>query len=321
MSITYPPRGRRLAFTLIELLVVIAIIAILIGLLLPAVQKIREAANRMKCSNNLKQLGLAIHNYHDTTNVLPRNMSPNTYGYDMNGRSWSWLAEILPYIEQDNLFNTAAQSGTSLSSSGWNRPTFGQTYPCPNGVNMYSTQVKTYLCPSDGSSTQARTDRANTGGYACGMTNYRGVSGSNWCWGNYYNGGTNGDCNGLDNGDGVFFRSDENYPIGLAAVTDGLSNTFFVGEDLPDRNQHCGWPNANYANGTCAIPLNTSLPGTTPLYDFSDWPNVYSFRSRHAGGANFLLGDGHVQYIAQTIDRATYLALATKAGGEVITGP
>jgi len=308
----------RSGFTLIELLVVIAIIAILIGLLLPAVQKIREAANRMKCSNNLKQLGLAIHNYHDTNGVLPRNTDPGTYGYDINGRSWSWMSQILPYVEQDNLYRlTPTGLTTSLGSPIGQQPTFNQSQTTPTGISIYAQQIKTFLCPSDQTSTSARTDRANTPGYLAGSTNYRGVSGCNWCWGSYTNTGTNGDCNGLDNGDGVFFRADSKFQFGLAAVTDGLSNTFFVGEDIPGMNQHCGWTNSNYANGTCSIPLNNAMQVGQPGYNNpGDWPNVYSFRSRHPGGANFALGDGSVRFVRQTIDLPTYRAMASKSGGE-----
>jgi prepilin-type N-terminal cleavage/methylation domain-containing protein len=310
----------RVGFTLIELLVVIAIIAILIGLLLPAVQKIREAANRMKCSNNLKQIGLAIHNYHDTNGFLPRNQNPNTYGYDINARSWSWLAESLPFIEQDNLYKTQATSAgnPSISSPPPTRPTFLQARTTIPGIDVYATQIKTYLCPSDSSSVQARTDRANTGGYACGSTNYKGVSGSNWAWGSYPNTGPSGNNNGLDVGDGVFYRADDGNQIGLAGVSDGLSNTLFAGEDIPSINQHCGWPNSNYANGTCAIPLNNGMQTGQPGFNNpGDWPNLYSFRSRHAQGANFLIGDGGVRFVRQSIDLATYRALATRSGGEV----
>jgi prepilin-type processing-associated H-X9-DG protein len=211
-------------------------------------------------------------------------------------------------------------SNQALSNPQSNRPTFNQSQATVTpGVSIYASQIKTYLCPSDQSSAQARTDRANTGGYLCGSTNYRGVSGSNWCWGSYTNTGTNGDCNGLDNGDGVFFRSDSNYSFGFAAVTDGLSNTLFVGEDIPEMNQHCGWPNANYANGTCSIPLNNAMQSGQPGYkNPGDWPNVYSFRSRHPGGANFALGDGSVRFVRQTIDLAAYRAASTKSGGETL---
>jgi len=300
---------KRSAFTLIELLVVIAIIAILIGLLLPAVQKVREAAARMSCQNNLKQLGLAVHGYQDSQGRLPYSNSPNSYGYDDNGRSWSWISRILPHVEQDNLFK-------QLNINDGNP---GASYTFNQAGQSQATQIKSLLCPSDSSSQAPRTDRANgSTGYGTGCTNYKGVAGDNWCWGNVTNTGYTGDCNGLDNGNGIFFRSDDRRRLRLEQITDGTSNTFMVGEDVPDRNVHLGWPRANYSTGTCAIPLNQSLPGKTPSFGAGDWPNVYSFRSRHAGGANFCLADGSVRMVTESINLTTYRALSTAGGGEVI---
>ena len=120
----------------------------------------------------------------------------------------------------------------------------------------------------------------------------------------------------------MFYRTDgqTNTNLGLAGVSDGLSNTFFAGEDLPSINQHCDWSFFNHATGTCAIPLNNALQAGQPGFNnIGDWPNVYSFRSRHSQGANFLIGDGGVRFVRQSIDLATYRALATRAGGEVAT--
>jgi prepilin-type N-terminal cleavage/methylation domain-containing protein/prepilin-type processing-associated H-X9-DG protein len=316
---------RRSAFTLIELLVVIAIIAILIGLLLPAVQKVRDAAARMECSNNLKQLALAVHSFNDNNKFMPYNLSANHRGYDINGRSWSWISRILPYIEQDNLYKSGflnAPHGpyptNPTSAPPANIPSFAQV------PAVYAAQIPPLLCPADASSLVARTDRANTGGYACGNTNYRGVSGNNWCWGSFTNTGHTGDCNGLDNGNGIFWRQDESRKLKLITITtaDGTSNTFMIGEDIPEKNTHCGWPNSNYANGTCSIPLNNAMQAGQPGYNAPwDWPNVYSFRSRHSGGANFALADGSVRFVSDSISITLYRALASWQGGEAVTVP
>jgi prepilin-type N-terminal cleavage/methylation domain-containing protein len=309
------PAKSRAAFTLIELLVVIAIIAILIGLLVPAVQKVRESANRANCQNNLKQLALACHTYHDTYKRLPYNTNPNNWGYDINGSSWSWIARVLPFIEQTPLYNLSGIGYASMPPSYSPNP----LPPFSANLTVYATQIQLLLCPSDDSSQQARTDRANTSGYPCGSTNYRGVSGANWAWGNWPNPGVNGDWNGLDNGDGIFFRSDDFRRLRLTSIRDGTSNTFMIGEDIPDLNQHCGWPNANYANGTCAIPPNVQVNPGYGQFSYGDWPNVYSFRSRHDGGLQFAMADASVHFITDAIDLPTYRAMATINGGEVVS--
>jgi len=303
-------RKSRAGFTLIELLVVIAIIAILIGLLLPAVQKVREAAARMQCSNNLKQLALAVHGFQDSEGRIPYSSSPNTYGYGDTGKSWSWLTRILPYIEQGNLYS---QIGITGAPATW--PTFNQRQM------QHSTQIKTYLCPSDNSSTQVSHNRANGSTAAgCGNTNYKGVSGNNWAWGTYQFTGPTGNRNGLDVGNGMFYRSDDGRSLRLEQMSDGTSNTYMIGEDIPGLNLHCGWPRANYSVGTCAIPLNSGMVAGQPGFgNPGDWPDLYSFRSRHTNGANFAIADGGVRFISQSIDLTVYRGFASHSGGEVVT--
>jgi prepilin-type N-terminal cleavage/methylation domain-containing protein/prepilin-type processing-associated H-X9-DG protein len=327
------PRSRR-GFTLIELLVVIAIIAVLIGLLLPAVQKIREAANRMSCTNNLKQIALAVHNYHDTEGYFPVNSLITDQGNNWISPNWSWLARILPYIEMDTLYKAG--------NIPVNR--FDDTTGNPSTKTLLAAQIKAFLCPSDNAaSIGPLTDRANLNPLPIGLTNYKGVSGANWGWytvasavppndsGN--NGGfincdarfinkstTDGSYNGLNDGDGLFFRTDYRHKHKIADVTDGTSNTFMIGEDIPEKNVHCAWPFANTANGTCGIYPNAKRTNGTE-FAVGDWPNVYSFRSRHAGGLQFAYADGSVHFVNDSVDVAIYRALATIRGGEVVSLP
>jgi prepilin-type N-terminal cleavage/methylation domain-containing protein len=304
---------RRRGFTLIELLVVIAIIAILIGLLLPAVQKVREAAARAQCQNSLKQLALGCHTYHDAYKYLPRNGSKFTGAGCCNpggDAEWSWIARVLPFIEQDPLYRLGNIDNVPLGSSA----AVGMTIPL-------------LFCPSDTAVSEGtRTDRANwPGGMAVGLTNYQGVIGSNWAWGNWPNftrgasGNTNGD--GLEDGNGVFFRTDYRYKLRLGDIRDGTSSTFMIGENIPDVNVHCAWPYSNNALATCAIPPNTAIrpPYTGGGFGVWDWPNVYSFRSWHTGGLQFACADGSVHFVAESIDLNTYRALATIRGDEPVS--
>jgi prepilin-type processing-associated H-X9-DG protein len=294
---------------LIELLVVIAILAVLIGLLLPAVQKVREAASRLSCANNLKQLALAVHSYEGVQRRLPA----DTQGYQgaqwrswaaqSTQRSWSWLARVLPYVEQDPLYQQAQIP----------RNTLGQSQA------FIAQPIKLFFCPSDQALTVgASTDRHNLEGVPVGLTNYKGVGGSNWCWGLYFNAGPTGNCNGLNFGDGIFYRDDWKAGRQLTQITDGTSNTFMIGEDIPALDTHCSWPYANNAVGTCAIPPNLGF--RDPSWNPSDFRMTYSFRSRHPGGLQFAYADASVRFVKQSIALPVYRALATIQGDEVIPG-
>ena len=301
------PVRRRSAFTLIELLVVIAIIAILIGLLLPAVQKIREAANRMSCSNKLKQLGLAVHNHHDAHGFIPVSVSPWGEGGPAPRTGRGWILESLPYIEQDNLYKAfePSRSGDFFSSQG--------IFLCQAQMNVVLPAIK---CPSDPS------PKTSTGQAQCGFsvvtTSYKGVIGHT-NMGNGWPDSPSGTVDGHNtvNNTGLFFRNSYQVPKAFAAVTDGLSNTLMIGEDVPEYNAHSA---AFYANGDyCSThaPLNFF----STVADAGNWPRVMGFRSRHTGGANFALGDGSVKFVRESISRLLYQQLSTRAGGESVTMP
>jgi prepilin-type N-terminal cleavage/methylation domain-containing protein/prepilin-type processing-associated H-X9-DG protein len=309
---------RRFAFTLIELLVVIAIIAILIGLLLPAVQSARESAARTQCANNLHQIVVAVQNYHDEHGHFPGNTQNEggwDWGYQKNCKSWSWLARLLPELEQSNLYETmGVDQNTFLQSEAY-----------------IVTGLPVFYCPSDNAMLlNPSINRANLQGQPAATSNYKGVTGDCWAYAGSCQGcpswaNNTGAGNGLTSGNGVFNRDDGDAPQSpkrITQITDGTSNTFMVGEDIPQINAHCAWFYANGSLATCAIPPNVMTKPDGTLYDpYGDWPDLYSFRSRHPNGLNFAFVDGSVHFIVDTIPLPTYRALATINGNETVNVP
>jgi prepilin-type N-terminal cleavage/methylation domain-containing protein/prepilin-type processing-associated H-X9-DG protein len=259
----------RRAFTLIELLVVIAIIAILIGLLLPAVQKIREAANRMKCSNNLKQIGLACHNYNDTFGNLPAGwVTSNTV---QPNPGWSWATIILPFVEQDNLYKQLNPNVDPNAPGG---------APGATATNGLQTRISTYRCPSDGT---ANGNDINTLMNSYGKSNYV----------------INRELVGPD-------AANKPAPMAVATIPDGSSNTILVGERDSVKNVAGTWVRANQTSasfeGRPGRKLNLPYPGSPPPPTGTGACERLGFTSMHPGGCNFVLGDGSVRFIRDTID-------------------
>ena len=288
-----PHRRRRSAFTLIELLVVIAIIAVLIALLLPAVQQAREAARRTQCRNNLKQIGLAIHNYHDSFRAMPPGWigvtGTTTDIYGTNG--WGWAAHILPQMEQSNLYSIL-DFKINLNDASMNvaRATVIPAFRCPSDVSP-----DTWLL-NDGSS-----DRE------LATANYVGVFGTSDI----------DDCAASPNsrcqGEGVFYQ---NSHVQFRDITDGLSNTLIVGERVTRENLAEPW-HATWAgvipNGDDAI---VRILGTCDHTPNAPANHIDDFSSPHTGGAHFTFGDGSVKFVSTNVDLGVYQALATRAGGE-----
>ncbi len=293
----------RRAFTLIELLVVIAIIGILIALLLPAVQKIREAAARMQCQNNLKQIGLALHNYHDRNNGFPPGyLDVAPWPNDDAGPGWGWAAFILADLEQGNVqsqINFNGQVGGNL----------------PATIAARTMYLKIFACPSD---QQLATFTLTDGGSGAWLLAH----------GSYVA------CNGNDGVDdnttpphtGAFVRGLRGYRI--ADITDGMSTTFFVGERcttmslsswvgvIPDALVPSVRSPGDYS-GPSALVLGHCGPH---LPNDSIVTDADAMSSGHTSGVNFLFGDGSVHQINNGISQTVYDALATRAGNEVVDG-
>lgn len=303
----------RAGFTLIELLVVIAIIAILIGLLLPAVQKVREAAARMQCSNNIRQVAIAMHSYHDANSQFP----PGQFCYMDQGLPDNydrrcWMQPILPYIEQDNLLKQL-DSGRLARANGYtiNNPGF-------------STLIKTLMCPSDptgpknvtfGATTPDAPSQGAHGNYLmCASSNVFNPGG-------YINSAKL---------DGIAYPLSK---VRIAGISDGTSNTVMVSEillaeDVTGHDTRGRYHNALHGGAlfSTLYPPNTTVPDNTPYcQSMPRSPCVqtrsnlfHSARSAHSGGVNVGMSDGSVRFVSDTINAATWQALGSRAGGEIV---
>ncbi|MCI0458496.1 MAG: DUF1559 domain-containing protein [Gemmataceae bacterium] len=301
-----PPVRTRRGFTLIELLVVIAIIAILIGLLLPAVQKVREAAQRSQCQNNLKQIGLAMHSYHDAKKKLP----PGN-GYLAPRMHRSWCVLLLPYLEQ-----TAIYKGINLNVSQLN------TTVGPSGLSnrqLIQQNLAIVLCPADGAAAtpRTRTDDARSivlalTSYASNVGDHRNATGTGAPgFPNYGNGS-----NLSTNTRGVITRY--NYSASFGEILDGLSNTFCIGEVVPAWCNWQDWGHQSFAT-TAHPPNHRNAELAAGTLASSNAAETIVFRSLHTGGVNFLLCDGSVHFVSDTINGVTYRALASRSGGEPVS--
>jgi prepilin-type N-terminal cleavage/methylation domain-containing protein len=303
----------RAGLTLIELLVVLGILALLIALLVPAIQRVRETASRTQCANNLKQIALAVHSYHDVERRIPFNQF-GPFGGGPNSHAWSWLSRLLPYVDQGSLYQQGQIPIKTLVGSG-----------------VMDKQIAVFLCPSDNALAGPRRDAGNLTGVLVGQSNYKGVSGANWgddilgnggirFQTNWRNPGTNGSFDGHSRGDGIFYRLDYARKLRLVQIQDGTSSTFMIGEDVPAIDQWCSWPYSNNANGTCAIPPNAKKSDGTDFPSWN-WQNNESFRSKHPGGVQFAYADGTVHFIRNEIDLTVYRAMATINGSEAVPLP
>jgi prepilin-type N-terminal cleavage/methylation domain-containing protein/prepilin-type processing-associated H-X9-DG protein len=329
----------RTAFTLIELLVVIAIIAILIGLLLPAVQKVREAAARMRCQNNLKQFGLALHSYSDTNNRFPQGGAVggvNSGNAPIGDGNWginrgTWLVFTLPYMEQNALYQQLANGvpgGIEVGNLAAN----------PNYATLRTTaRINYFKCPSDASNPKNETysNYVMSNGPQCanGPCGYdpnqrycdpaaNGL-GTNWGYT-----ASNGHASTTDPRQVRGMGGRMGVLIDMPSIKDGLSNTIAIGEHKIDQRDHIyngSWTdfNGGYAHASMIVPINTLSDGSdgTCITRLDNWNVSWGFKSYHTGGANFLFGDGSVRFLPDSIDMRVYCLLGCRNDSQPVTAP
>lgn len=308
----------RTGFTLVELLVVIAIIGVLVGLLLPAVQAAREAARRMQCGNNFKQMTLACHNYHDTFGKLPAGKITTVTGFGGPYRS-NWAIAILPYIEQNNLYELYRQEENN--NSAWNM------------ANVNSKFVETYACPSDLNVKQTgRPESGRGSGQDWARGSYRCMTGASAGHKDVTNGGWwDGDeYSGIPSSwIGAMHFVDEQLQQESMGITDGTSNTLLIGElhrpkDKDRRGTFWAYSYTSY-NASGAVPYGASIAAHKWAECLANVPSSNickrGFGSYHPAGNNWAVCDGSVRFISDTVNMDVYVGLASAYGGEVVQFP
>jgi prepilin-type N-terminal cleavage/methylation domain-containing protein/prepilin-type processing-associated H-X9-DG protein len=304
---------KRHAFTLIELLVVIAIIAVLIGLLLPAVQKVREAAARARCQNNLKQIGLAIHSFESVNHQFPYGT-----GVCCTPTGPNWAVSIMPHAELGNIYNALNLTIATGLKNPVNLPTEQLPVPlfiCPSDP-AGSSPIMTRYAAHNASPAHALWYAASMGPTQmdqCPFCPNGTPAANNYCCQGWNFGTQAGGGFPAGTFAGMFGRTDVTV-IRTDMVTDGLSNTFMVGETLPTQCTFMGLYSQNFPLSGTSIPLNLMESAVDV-----NWFRTCGYKSLHTNGANFAMGDGSVRFIAQTIDYVLYNNLGTRAGGEPVS--